>query len=60
MVTVLPGKYWAVYRPGTESGFRRGDVYLFIGGEAPAEPFAACGSDPVADDLPCEEFGRCP
>jgi len=34
--------------------------YLFRGGNAPPEPFAACGRDAGAVDLGCESFAGCP
>jgi hypothetical protein len=34
--------------------------YLFLGGPAPAEPFAECGTDPTEDSLSCESFTSCP
>ena len=37
------------------SGFN----YLFLNGAAPAEPFAECGPDPVADNLECESYADC-
>ena len=33
---------------------------LFSGGPDPAEPFAACGSDPTPDVLGCADFPTCP
>lgn len=33
--------------------------HLFLGSEEPPEPFAACGTDPTADELPCEAFAPC-
>jgi hypothetical protein len=34
-------------------------IHLFVDNLAPPEPFAACGVDPTADDLPCEKFKPC-
>ena len=33
---------------------------LFAGGAEPAAPFAACGTDPTADELSCQAFPGCP
>jgi hypothetical protein len=33
--------------------------YLFLEGPPPAEPFAACGADPLPDDLGCADFAPC-
>ena len=33
--------------------------HLFLGGEAPSEPFADCGSDPTPDDLTCDSHEPC-
>ena len=34
--------------------------YLFLGGDALAAPFDACGADPTDDALGCTEFPVCP
>ena len=34
--------------------------YLFSSGQVPADPFPACGQDPVASTLDCASFPPCP
>lgn len=33
--------------------------FLFLGGEPPPSPGAACGADPTADSLGCESYSQC-
>jgi hypothetical protein len=33
--------------------------YLFLGGKAPDEPLASCGTDPIPDELSCQSFSAC-
>lgn len=35
-------------------------LYLFMDGDAPADPFGACGPDSTPDELGCSEFHVCP
>ena len=34
--------------------------YLFSSGQVPADPFPACGQDPVASTLDCASYPQCP
>ena len=34
--------------------------YLFSSGQVPADPFPACGQDPVASTLDCASYQQCP
>jgi hypothetical protein len=33
--------------------------WMFLGGEAPAAPFPACGTGAAGDRLPCEAYASC-